>query len=340
MRLEDRTAQNEDPTDQQPEDFTSAYSEHLSDKIKNRIMEFVEKLGRNFNDKDADKVNSDISSMNRGALAEVWDKVMFLLKRFNENSTPKEKALIIGVLLYAILPIDIIPDIIPGIGLIDDAFAIVMVYTIVKKSIPVIKKAVVKTQVKVVKRVDGVIGWAVEQKLDLIYSRKLVSSLFNLVIFIFAILFTTVPVLGNLGSSIIASILLLSSFVLAIISIVKTLRNRHTIPLIKSILRSRSLKKGVAEYIRNLDTRISFGEKTIDEFFTLLGESANQKFLDHLVDHCCVLLKKNVIRFCILILCVIISFFFVRYALLSQFSDLSFWEIVFRPFIMLANDLR
>lgn len=231
--MKSRDSTSEDAEDPQSKD-SSAYDEHLGQSRKNRIMEFVEKLGRNFDSNDADKVNSSISSMNKGALAKVWDKVLFLLKQFNENSSTGDKALIIGALLYAILPLDIIPDIIPGLGLIDDAFAVVMVYTIVKKSIPVIKKAVEKTQEKVVKRVDGVIAWAVEQKLDLIYSRKLVSSLFHLVLFIFVILFTVAPVFGKLASSIIASILLLSSVVLSTISIVKTLRNRHTIPLKKA----------------------------------------------------------------------------------------------------------
>ena len=156
MKSRDRTSTSEDAEDPQNGD-SSAYDEHLSQSRKNRIMEFVEKLGRNFDSNDADKINSSISSMNKGALAKVWDKVLFLLKQFNENSSPGDKALIIGALLYAILPLDIIPDVIPGVGLIDDAFAIVMVYTIVKKSIPVIKMAVEKTQEKVVKRVDGVI---------------------------------------------------------------------------------------------------------------------------------------------------------------------------------------
>lgn len=157
--MKSRDSTSEDAEDPQSED-SSAYDEHLGQSRNNRIMEFVEKLGRNFDSNDADKVNPSISSMNKGALAKVWDKVLFLLKQFNENSSTGDKALIIGALLYAILPLDIIPDIIPGLGLIDDAFAVVMVYTIVKKSIPVIKKAVEKTQEKVVKRVDGVIAWA------------------------------------------------------------------------------------------------------------------------------------------------------------------------------------
>lgn len=207
-----------------PDDDFAVYSEHLSQNKKNKIMDFVEKLGRSFDKKDVDKVNSNISSMNKGALANVWDKVLFLLKRFNENSSPKDKALIIGALLYAVLPIDIIPDVIPGLGLVDDAFAVVMVYNIVKKSVPLVKKAVAKTQEKVVKKIDNIISWAVEQKLDLIYNKKLVSSLFNLVLFVFAILFTVCPVFGELASNIVASFLLLTSIVLAIISVVRTIR--------------------------------------------------------------------------------------------------------------------
>ena len=320
-----------------PDGDSAVYGERLSQNKKNKIMDFVERLGKGFDKKDVDKVNSNISSMNKGALANVWDKVLFLLKRFNENSSPKDKALIIGALLYAILPVDIIPDVIPGLGLVDDAFAVVMVYNIVKKSVPLVKKAVEKTQEKVVKKVDNIISWAVEQKLDLAYNRKLVSSLFNLILFVFAILFTACPVFGELASSIVASLLLLTSIVLAIFSIVKTIRNRHTIPLIRSIWKQKSVKKGLTVYIRSLNEKITFGEKTIDDFFALLGEPANQRFLDHLVDHCWLLIRKSVVRFILIITCVVASFFLVRQVLLLQFSDLTFLQIVFYPVLQIIS---
>ena len=324
-----------------PDDDSAVYGEHLSQNKRNRIMDFVERLGKSFDKKDADKVNSDISSMNRGALANVWDKVLFLLKSFNENSSPKDKALIIGALLYAILPFDIIPDVIPGLGLVDDAFAVVKVYNIVKQSVsPILRKVVDKTQEKVVKKVDNIISWAVEQKLDLAYNKKLVSSLFNLILFVFAILFTACPVFGELASSIVASILLLTSIVLSIISIVKTVRNKHTIPLVRSIRNQRSIKKGMAEYLRSLDEKISFGEKTIDGFFALLGEPANQRFLDHLVDHCWQLIKKSVVRFVLIIACIVSLFFIVRQVLLMHFDGLSFWEVIFSPVFMLVKSIK
>lgn len=131
-----------------PDADSTVYSEHLSQDKRNRIMDFVERLGKSFDNKDVDKVNSDIASMNKGALANVWDKVLFLLKRFNENSSPKDKAMIIGALLYAILPVDIIPDVIPGLGLVDDAFAVVMVCNIVRKAVPVVRKVVEKIRRK------------------------------------------------------------------------------------------------------------------------------------------------------------------------------------------------
>ena len=320
-----------------PDDGSAVYGEHLSQDKWNRIMDFVERLGKSFDKNDVDKVNSNISSMNKGSLANVWDKVLFLLKRFNENSSPKDKALIIGALLYAILPVDIIPDVIPGLGLVDDAFAVVMVYSIVKKSVPLVKKAVEKTQEKVAKKIDNIISWAVEQKLDLAYNRKLVSSIFNLILFVFAILFTVCPVFGELASSIVASLLLLTSVVLAIISIVKTIRNRHTIPLMRSIWKQKSVKNGLTEYIRSLNEKITFGEKTIDDFFALLGEPANQRFLDHLVDHCWLLIRKSVVRFILVIVCVVASFFIVRKTVLLEFANLSFLQICFYPMTKLIR---
>ena len=215
-----------------------------------------------------------------------------------------------------------------------------MVYNIVKKSVPLVKKAVEKTQEKVVKKVDNIISWAVKQKLDLIYSRKLVSSLFKLVLFVFAILFTVCPVFGELASSIVASILLLTSIALSIISIVKTVRNKHTIPLVRSMWKQRSIKKGIAEYLRSLDEKISFGEKTIDGFFALLGEPANQRFLDHLVDHCWLLIKKSVVRSVLIIACIVSLFFIVRQVLLMQFDRLSFWEVIFIPVFLLVKSIK
>ncbi|WP_372746468.1 DUF1232 domain-containing protein [Lutibacter sp.] len=63
--------------------------------------------------------------MNKGELKEVWEKVMQLWELIKDpNAAWGSKAIAIGALLYTISPIDAIPDIIPIIGLSDDAAVI------------------------------------------------------------------------------------------------------------------------------------------------------------------------------------------------------------------------
>lgn len=49
-------------------------------------------------------------------------------------------AAIVGTLLYIFLPIDVIPDVLPGIGLVDDAFIVSLALNFLKKDIDDYKK--------------------------------------------------------------------------------------------------------------------------------------------------------------------------------------------------------
>jgi uncharacterized membrane protein YkvA (DUF1232 family) len=63
--------------------------------------------------------------MNKGPLKAIWDNVMALWKMVKDpNAAWTSKAIAIGALIYVISPIDAIPDIIPGIGLLDDVSVI------------------------------------------------------------------------------------------------------------------------------------------------------------------------------------------------------------------------
>lgn len=89
----------------------------------------AEKYGKNASAEDVENVRANIGKMNRGPLAKIWDKVTTLWNAFNSPETPKKtKALIIGGLIYMISPIDLIPDVIPILGLTDDATVLVMIY--------------------------------------------------------------------------------------------------------------------------------------------------------------------------------------------------------------------
>ncbi|WP_288603207.1 YkvA family protein [uncultured Treponema sp.] len=92
------------------------------------------KFGENATEEDVENVSKKMDKMKKGALAKVWDKVQELWAAFKSPDTPlSTKSIIIGSLIYMVTPIDIIPDIIPGLGLLDDAFIIGLVFTQVMK---------------------------------------------------------------------------------------------------------------------------------------------------------------------------------------------------------------
>lgn len=83
--------------------------------------EMFEKMQNNASSADVDKIRKNLSGMNRGKVAEIWDKVMALWKFVQDPDAPwSGKAIAIGALIYLISPIDAIPDFIPVAGLTDD----------------------------------------------------------------------------------------------------------------------------------------------------------------------------------------------------------------------------
>lgn len=71
---------------------------------------------------DVAKIDKDINGMNRGKIAEVWSYVQALVKLVKDPSAAwTSKAAAIATLLYTISPVDAIPDLIPVVGLTDDA---------------------------------------------------------------------------------------------------------------------------------------------------------------------------------------------------------------------------
>lgn len=83
--------------------------------------EMFEKMRNNASSEDVNKIRKNLSGMNRGKVAEIWDKVMSLWKFVQDPNAPwGGKAIAIGALIYLVSPIDAIPDVIPVVGLTDD----------------------------------------------------------------------------------------------------------------------------------------------------------------------------------------------------------------------------
>lgn len=102
--------------EQKLNDEYSEYKSNYSDSnFKVKIASTASKLGK--------KITSDFLF------------VFYLLTDKDSPIKPAQKALIIGVLGYFILPIDIIPDYIPGAGLVDDAAALAALIASLEKSL-------------------------------------------------------------------------------------------------------------------------------------------------------------------------------------------------------------
>lgn len=89
--------------------------------------EMFDEMYRNASPDDIQKIGSNLDKMNRGKVAEVWDKVMALWSFIKDPNAPwAGKAIAIGALLYLVSPIDAVPDFIPVVGLADDVGVIAL----------------------------------------------------------------------------------------------------------------------------------------------------------------------------------------------------------------------
>lgn len=81
----------------------------------------MEEHGRHYNEPD---FWEKLQALPRGAIAQVLEKALLLRELLFDGATPLwVKGAIVGVLGYLILPFDLIPDILPGVGYVDDVAA-------------------------------------------------------------------------------------------------------------------------------------------------------------------------------------------------------------------------
>ena len=93
----------------------------------------IEQYGHHYNDR------SFFSKLKKAALKagrKVVYNALLLFYTLTDTTIPlRHKRIIIGVLGYFILPIDLIPDIIPGTGFVDDLLAILYAVKVISDSI-------------------------------------------------------------------------------------------------------------------------------------------------------------------------------------------------------------
>lgn len=87
-----------------------------------RLHEYAQKASP----EDVQKIREKLTGMNRGPIKKIWDDVLSLWKMVTDpKASWSSKAIAIGAVLYLVSPLDGVPDLLPLIGLTDDAAVIV-----------------------------------------------------------------------------------------------------------------------------------------------------------------------------------------------------------------------
>ena len=86
-----------------------------------KSKKMAEEYSKQYSEENVKKIKDKMGRYNKGPLQEIWDNVLALWDLLKDpNAGIAAKATAIGALLYMISPVDAIPDIIPGVGIIDD----------------------------------------------------------------------------------------------------------------------------------------------------------------------------------------------------------------------------
>ena len=139
---------------------------------KKKALNKADELGKKSTEKDVQDLDSKLPSMKKGVIVKIWDKVLFLWEQIKSQEIPLSlKLVIVGALLYLVLPIDVLPDTIPGIGLLDDMTVILTVFR------EVTKFALPKIEKKLEDKFYEVSYQKIDEKLSVIYKSILVTTI-------------------------------------------------------------------------------------------------------------------------------------------------------------------
>lgn len=219
---------------------------YMDIKIKKKALKKSQELGEYATEKDVQKLDSKLPAMKKGVIAKVWDKVLFLWEQVKNPEIPLSlKITIVGALLYLVLPIDVLPDYIPGFGLLDDLAVILAVVREVSKfALPKLEK---KAEEKLFE-----LGYQkIDEKLSALYTSILATTIITFFINAVGCYILITKPFGDERSRIVSMSLFAVIFIYALIRFIFYWKEygQLTKKITTYVYKKKSLSQGISEFV-------------------------------------------------------------------------------------------
>jgi uncharacterized membrane protein YkvA (DUF1232 family) len=312
----------------------------LKDRNTEKAIEMAQRLGTHADEVEEKKVEDKLPAMNRGPIAKVWNKVQDLYRAFLSEETPNAlKTLIIGGLLYLVIPLDVVPDVIPVAGLLDDAAVIGFLWKKLSDLARIGAKVAVKSlPVKVEEQVTKAYAKAfaaaslqLETLLNRQVRRTMVNCAVSLSAFLVALLFLSLE--GELPF-LLASLCILITLIHSLYSFLKVLPNLVTI--VKIWWKKRTVNATIAQYLRQRYPFIVSLESMKAKIKVLDGIPS----LETMVSMQQKAMQRKLISVGLTVITATAFVFVLRHMLLSMQTPYSFTDLLSYPFVRLWSLFR
>lgn len=222
--------------------------EKLNAKVRAKALKQAQELGEMADTKDISSLDEKLPVMKKGVIAKIWDKVLFLWEQIKSPEVPvRMKIVIVGALLYLVLPIDVLPDSIPGFGLLDDFAVILAVFREVSKYV------VPKLEKKLEEKLYEVSYQKIDEKLSNMFALIMINTMFMFLVNMLGCGIIVSKPFGSPVSQYVAYGIFVTVFIYGLIRFILYWKEygRITKSLAYSVCKKKSISKGIADYVKN-----------------------------------------------------------------------------------------
>lgn len=275
----------------------------------------AESLGLNATEQDKKDLEESLPKMNRSIVRKVWDKVQFLYDAYKKADLPINLQIsVIGALLYLILPVDVLPDLVPFAGFLDDVAVILFIY---KK---VAEYAVPKLVEKKVEEIEQSIYTQVDENLEKLFRNYLRRSIIVLILNLTGFALLIFKPFGPDFSRMIAICLFMIALILFVSSLINNCQKygKITVYNLKIILKEKSLKRGLESAVLIKYPEIAKVYAAIDVAKRYVPGLNTVPQLNEIIDDFVKHYKKSAILTGVLLAIYSAALFTVRHFLLNQ----------------------